>query len=134
MTLATFYPFSQTDFFRLQLVDLAWPQILIFLTIALSLAMVSQIKYARLPGIGFRSLNGLMGLAINLSLIGFLIWSRDIFFFPVGITYAIYGFGRAAVIGVLLRDEDGEAEDELHPTKPLLVDSDGVTSRHEGGR
>lgn len=136
MTLATFYPFSQTDFFQAQLSDLPWPQIVIFLTIALSLAMVSQVKYAKLPGIGIRSLNGLMGLAINLSLIGFLIWSRDIFFFPVGLTYAIYGFGRAAVIGFLLRgeDDDHEEEDDLHPAQPLLVDGAEANSAQNGGR
>jgi len=136
MTLAAFYPFSQTEFFRTQLSDLPWPQILIFLTIALSLAMVSQIRYARLPGIGIRSVSGLMGLSINLSLVGFLIWSRDIFFFPLGITYAIYGFGRAAVIGFLLRgeDEDDEAKDDVHHTKPLLVDNHGAPSSQEGGR
>jgi len=136
MTLATYYPFSQTEFFQVQLSNLPWPQILIFLTIALSLAMVSQIKYARLPGIGLKSANGLMGLAINLSLVGFLIWSRDIFFFPLGITYALYGFLRAAVIGFVLRgeDEDNQDDDEIHPTKPLLVDNNGTQSSQEGGR
>ena len=135
MTLATYYPFSQTDFFQAQLGDLPWPQIVIFLTIALSLAMVSHVKYARLPGIGIRSLNGIMGLAINLSLIGFLIWSRDIFFFPVGLTYAIYGFGRAAVIGFMLRgeDQDHDEEEEVHPTTPLLVDSPKGNSSQPGG-
>jgi CDP-diacylglycerol--serine O-phosphatidyltransferase len=136
MTLATFYPFSQTGFFISQLSDLPWPQILIFLTIALSLAMVSQVKYARLPGIGLRSAKGLMGLSINLCMIGFLIWSRDIFFFPLGITYAIYGFARAAVVGFVLRGEDGESQagGEVHPTTPVRVDHHETHSSQGGGR
>jgi CDP-diacylglycerol--serine O-phosphatidyltransferase len=135
MTLATFYPFTRTEFFSTQLSDLPWPQILIFLTIALSLAMVSQVRYARLPGIGLRSTRGVLGLAINLSVLGFGIFSRDIFFFPLGIAYATYGFARAAVIGFLLRgeDEDAQDNDEEHPTKPLLVSERGEPSTLESG-
>jgi CDP-diacylglycerol--serine O-phosphatidyltransferase len=109
MTLATFYPFTQTAFFEGQLVGLPWNQILIFLVLALSLAMVSNIQYARLPRIGVRTRRGLTGLAINLTLVGFAIWSRDIFFFPLGITYVTYGILRAAVVGILERGEEPEA-------------------------
>lgn len=123
MTLATFYPFTRTDFFSSQLSELPWPQIMIILTIVLSMAMVSQIKYARLPGIGLRSARGLLGLAVNSSILGFGIWSRDIFFFPLGITYVTYGFFRTAVVEFLRRGEDYEEEDDdaVHPTQPLLV-------------
>ena len=123
MILATYYPFTRTEFFATQLGHLPWPQIVIFLMIALSLAMVSQVRYAKLPGIGLRSTRGLLGLTVNLSILGFGIFSRDIFFFPFGIAYATYGFGRAAVIGFLLRGEDEEDRDELenHPSQPVLV-------------
>jgi CDP-diacylglycerol---serine O-phosphatidyltransferase len=136
MTLATYYPFTRTDFFQTQLSDLPWPQILIFLTITLSLAMVSQIRYARLPGIGIRSVRGLLGLGVNLGVLGFGIWARDIFFFPLGLTYAAYGFGRAAIVGFLLRGEDEEEleSETTHPTKPLLVDKHESPSRLGGGK
>lgn len=134
MTLATFYPFTRTEFFRTQLSDLPWPQILIFLTIALSLAMVSQVRYARLPGIGLRSAKGRLGLAVNLSVLGFGIWSRDIFFFPLGLAYATYGFARTAVIGFLLRGEDYDAQDEEseHPKQPILVENRKVRTTDQG--
>jgi CDP-diacylglycerol--serine O-phosphatidyltransferase len=115
MTLATFYPFTRTDFFQTQLGDLPWPQILTFLMIALSLAMVSQIRYARLPGIGLHSRRGILGLAVNLTILGFGIWSRDIFFFPLGIAYFAYGFARAAAIGFM---ERGNEEDEDQVSAP----------------
>jgi CDP-diacylglycerol--serine O-phosphatidyltransferase len=136
MTLATYYPFTRTEFFDTQLSHLPWPQIVIFLMIALSVAMVSQVRYAKLPGIGLRSAKGIVGLAVNLTILGFAIFSRDIFFFPLGITYATYGVGRTAVIGFLLRGEDDEdrEESEEHPSKPLLVsETDKLVSR-EGGK
>ena len=108
MTLATYYPFTRTEFFQTQLGDLPWPQIMILLMIALGLTMVSQIHYARVPRIGFRSWRGILGLAVNGTILGFAIWSRDIFFFPFGIAYFAYGFIRA-VIGFLERSEDEDS-------------------------
>jgi len=106
MTLATYYPFTQTPFFQTQLAHLPWSQIILFLMIALSLAMVSNVEYARLPRIGVRSARGLLGLAIHVSIIGFAIWERDIFFFPLGITYVSYGVVRWAVSSFLERGEE----------------------------
>jgi len=103
---------------------------MVFLTIALSLAMVSNIRYARVPRIGFRSRRGLLGLAVNLTILGFGIWERDIFFFPLGITYLTYGLVRAAVEGFLERGDEAEA-------KPAVVvhdiDAAGRVRRREPG-
>ena len=115
MTLATYYPFTQTDFYQTQLATLPWAQIIIYLTIAMSLAMVSTIRYARVPRIGVRSVKGLAGLAVNGTIVAFAVWSRDVFFFPLGLAYLSYGLARAAVIGFLERgelDEDAEDADE----------------------
>jgi len=135
MTLATFYPFTRTEFFQVQLADLPWPQIIIFLTITLSIAMVSQIRYARLPGIGWRTKRGRLGLAVNLTILGFGIWSRDIFFFPLGIAYVSYGIVRAAVVGFM---ERGDADQDEESTGPALVeDTDRRLTgpeRRPGGR
>jgi CDP-diacylglycerol--serine O-phosphatidyltransferase len=106
MTLATYYPFTQTAFYESRLAGLPWSQLVIFLMIALSLAMVSNIRYARLPRIGIRTARGLGGLAVNLTILGFGIWERDIFFFPLGLTYLTYGLARAAVTGFLERGEE----------------------------
>jgi CDP-diacylglycerol--serine O-phosphatidyltransferase len=106
MTLATYYPFTQTPLYQARLAALPWSQLVIFLMIALSLAMVSNIRYARLPRIGWRSWRGLGGLAVNLTILWFGIWERDIFFFPLGIAYLSYGLARAAVLGFVERGED----------------------------
>ena len=70
MTLATYYPFTQTAFFQTQLSDWAWNSILIFLVIALSVGMVSNVQYPRMPRIGFRTFRGLAGLGFNLTVLG----------------------------------------------------------------
>jgi len=135
MTLATYYPFTRTDFYQTQLSLLPWTQIIIFLTIALSLAMVSQIRYARLPGIGLRSRRGALGLAVNLTIVGFGIWSRDIFFFPLGIAYFSYGFVRTAVVGFLERGADEDDVDEApEDTNPMLVTDLGEPHRRNRGQ
>ena len=123
MTLATYYPFTQTEFYQTQLASLPWSQMLIFLVIALSLAMVSNVQYARLPRIGVRSWRGLLGLTFHLTIIGFAIWSRDIFFFPLGIAYLTYGLVRAAVVGFLERGEVPAevGEDEQQGEFPQIV-------------
>lgn len=110
MTLATYYPFTQTALYQTQLADLPWNQIILFLTIFLSLAMVSNIQYARVPRIGFRSIRGILGLITNLTILGFGLWARDIFFFPFGIAYVTYGIIRAAVLGFLERGEENSTE------------------------
>jgi CDP-diacylglycerol--serine O-phosphatidyltransferase len=134
MTLATYYPFTQTTFYQTQLTNLPWSLIVIFLIIALSLAMVSNVGYARLPRIGLRTTRGVLGLAVNLTILWFGIWRRDIFFFPLGITYVSYGLGRWAVLAFLERGEEDEAGGE--PGRSLTLheihESGGVDARHGG--
>lgn len=122
MTIATYYPFTQTGLYQSQLSGLPWNQILLFLTITLALAMVSNVRYARLPRMGVRSMRGVFGLIINVTILAFAIWSRDVFFFPLGIAYVTYGITRAAVVAFLERgDEDDATEDDPQAARPQLM-------------
>jgi len=123
MTLATFYPFTQTGLYREQLSGLPWSQLLIFLTIVLSIAMVSTVRYAKLPRVGLRSARGLIGLGINLTILGFGIWERDIFFFPLGLAYVTYGIVRAAAVRLAEHAEEVEVE---APAGPRTIESDDM--------
>jgi hypothetical protein len=96
---------------------------MVFLTLALSLTMVSTVRYAKLPRIGIRTARGLGGLAVNLTVLGFGIWSRDIFFFPLGLAYLTYGLVRAAVVGFL---ERGDGDDEANDDGTLLGEDEAV--------
>jgi CDP-diacylglycerol--serine O-phosphatidyltransferase len=121
MTFATYYPFTQTEFFRTQLAGMPWNQILIFLVIAFSLAMVSNVPYAKLPRVGFRSVRGVLGLTVNLTFLAFGIWSRDIFFFPLGIAYLTYGMVRAAALGILERSDENDESPQRTPQIPFVI-------------
>jgi CDP-diacylglycerol--serine O-phosphatidyltransferase len=136
MTLATYYPFTRTAFYQSVLAGLPWSQIMVFLTIALGLAMVSNVRYARLPRIGFHSVRGVLGLVVNLTILGFAIWARDLFFFPLGIAYLTYGLARAAVVGFLEKNDEfepgrsGGANVVLHQADP----SSRLRRREPGAR
>lgn len=138
-TLATYYPFTQTEFFQQHLTHLPWSQIMLFLIIALSIAMVSNVEYARLPRIGVRSRRGILGLSVNLTILAFGIWSRDIFFFPLGLAYLSYGMARGAVLAFLERtdDEDNDVSNEQVPAGGLTLHGEAAEQsrrRTETGR
>jgi len=124
MTLATYYPFTQTQLYQEGLRDLPWNLLLTFLMILLTILMVSNVRYATLPRAGLRSPKGLLGLATLLFIVIFGILQHDIFFFPLGITYMLYGVVRAALVGFLL----GEDEAEGDIAGPIVIPEDTVRS------
>jgi CDP-diacylglycerol---serine O-phosphatidyltransferase len=110
LTLATYYPFTQTDLYA-QLRGLPWPLLLNFLMIACTILMVSNVRYATLPRASLRSWRGLLGLLTLLCIVFFGIWQHDAFFFPLGIAYMLYGVARAALLGFFTNgDDSGEAD------------------------
>ncbi len=64
MTLATYYPFTLTPFYRIALGAWPWHLILTFLMILLTILMVSNVRYATVPKIGFRTVKGFVGLLV----------------------------------------------------------------------
>lgn len=110
MTIATYYPFTQTELYQQALSRLPWNLLLTFLMIMLTILMVSNVRYATLPRAGLRSARGLLGLATILFIVIFGILQHDVFFFPLGITYMVYGIVRAALIGFVLGEDQPESE------------------------
>ena len=109
MTLATYYPFTQSDLYQNALRGLPWHHLLQLLMILLAMLMVSSVQYAALPHASTRSLRGALGLATILCIAAFGIWEHDVFFFPLGIAYMAYGVVRAFVLGLV---SESEAEDD----------------------
>jgi CDP-diacylglycerol--serine O-phosphatidyltransferase len=114
MTLATYYAFSQTEFYRVTLAYLnLQKQGLVILILLLSALMVSNVRYPKFPGIGFRSVKGIAGTIFNIALLIGGLTVPEYVLFPLGMTYMAYGLLRATVLGLLEKDrEDEELDDE----------------------
>jgi CDP-diacylglycerol--serine O-phosphatidyltransferase len=113
MTLAVYYPFSQTEWYRASLAYLNLErQGLVVLMLLLALLMVSNVKYPKLPPIGLRSLRGLFGLAVHLLILIGAIFAPEYFLFPLGLFYMAFGIVRATVLGLVERPEPAVAVEE----------------------
>ncbi|HWO88423.1 MAG TPA: CDP-diacylglycerol--serine O-phosphatidyltransferase [Gemmatimonadales bacterium] len=143
MTLATFWPFSQTQFFQEQLAGAtSWPTALAVLMVLASLLMVSHVPYPVWPRMGLRTASGLFGTAFSLGVLASSLYFPAYFLFPLGLAYIGYGLVRAVVVGFLerlpekdpLRDEEADAErpTEDHVTA-RLISFDQKERRRSGG-
>ena len=115
MTLATYFAFSQTEWYQKfpEYLDLQ-RQGLIFLMLALSAMMLSTVKYPRTPRIGFRSLSGILGTLITIGILVGVIFAPSNFLFPFGIGYLLFGIVRSAIIALSERAEDTADAQTLH--------------------
>jgi CDP-diacylglycerol---serine O-phosphatidyltransferase len=106
MTLAVYYPFSQTEWYRASLAYLDLQhEGLVVLLLLLALLMVSNVKYPKFPPIGVRSARGILGLVVHLLILlgGLLV--PEYFLFPLGLFYMAFGLTRATVLGLMERPE-----------------------------
>jgi CDP-diacylglycerol--serine O-phosphatidyltransferase len=127
ITLATYYPFTQSDLYQGALRTLPWHHLLQLLMILLTILMVSNVRYATLPRASARSLRGVLGLVTILFVAIFGIWEHDVFFFPLGIAYMGYGVLRAAFLGLLSEPDDDE---DAEIAGPIMI-ADGVQDEEE---
>jgi CDP-diacylglycerol--serine O-phosphatidyltransferase len=116
MTLATFYPFSQTPFFQTHLTRFAWPELMTGLMIMLGVLMMSHVLYPVVPKFGLRSLRGVLTGVFLLTMIALAITIPSLFFFPALLGYVGYGVLKAVTLGFL---------DRLPERDPLLDIEEG---------
>jgi CDP-diacylglycerol---serine O-phosphatidyltransferase len=114
MTLATFYPFSQTALFQQHFAGLPWPNIMIGMMLALAMLMMSHVLYPVVPKFGFRNIRGLLTLVAFLVTVVAAFTIPALFFFPALLLYATYGVVKAVVLGFF----------ERLPDRDLLLDSE----------
>ncbi|HUF34631.1 MAG TPA: CDP-diacylglycerol--serine O-phosphatidyltransferase [Gemmatimonadales bacterium] len=113
MTLAVYYPFSQTEWYRASIAYLDLQhQGLVVLMLLLALLMVSNVKYPKFPPIGLRSAKGLFGLAVHLTILVGGILAPEYFLFPLGLFYVFFGVARTTVLGLMERPEPAMPADE----------------------
>lgn len=103
MTLATFYPFSQTPLFNQFFSDWRWPQIMTGMMVVLGLLMMSSVPYPVVPKFGFKSRRGILTSLFLISCIVAGITIPEYFFFPALVAYIAYGAGKAVVLGFFER-------------------------------
>lgn len=112
LTLAVYYPFSQTQWYQASLAYLHLQhQGLVFLILLVSLLMVSNVKYPKFPGIGVRSPRAIAGTVFTLALLFGGLTYPEYVLFPFGIAYLLFGIIRAVVLGLLERGEDDDGDD-----------------------
>ena len=115
LTLATYYWFSQTSLYTETIVgDLPWHQMLRWVMLGLGMLMISNVQYAKVPTVGFRSIKGLLGLALVIATLVGVIFLPKQFFFPALMGYVLYGIGQTVLFGLLERLPGTKEEDQLH--------------------
>lgn len=114
MTLATYYPFSQTPFFQAYLSAMPWPNIMIALMLAIGMLMMSHVLYPVVPKFGFRTFKGILTLTWFVVVIVASFTIPSLFWFPVLLTYVAYGVLKAVALGFF----------ERLPDRDLLLDDE----------
>lgn len=114
MTLATFYPFSQTEFFATYLANFRWPELMTGLMIVLGLLMMSHVLYPVVPKFGFRTRRGIINGVFLMTMIALAITVPSHFFFPALLGYVAYGMVKAMALGFF----------ERMPEQDMLLDEE----------
>jgi len=124
ITLASLYPFAQTEFFRSRLGFVPLPLLVVLLSVALAVLMVSQVPYPVVPKVGLRTWKGRAALAAHVAALAGALYFPAYFFFPACLVLVLFGVVRAVFQGLqdrlperdVLRDEDEE------PPRPIDYD------------
>lgn len=116
-TLATYYWFSQTPlYYQTTIADLPWHTMLRLLMVVLGLLMISNVPYPAWPTFSLRTVRGVVGMVVFLGLGAALVFLPREFFFPVGITYVIFGIVASVIAGL--------AERRRAPGRPSVAEID----------
>ncbi|MBT8336773.1 MAG: CDP-diacylglycerol--serine O-phosphatidyltransferase [Gemmatimonadetes bacterium] len=115
MTLASWYPFSQTALFETYLSDLPWPQIMAIGMVLIGVLMVSHVPYAKVPRLGLRTTKGRLTTAWIGTLLVLAITVPRYYFFSALFVYIVWGLVKTVSLGLL---------DRLPDRDPLLDEPD----------
>jgi CDP-diacylglycerol--serine O-phosphatidyltransferase len=113
MTLATYYWFSQTPLYtQTMIADLPWHVMLRYIMLGLGFLMISNVSYAAMPTIGFRTWRELMGTLL-------VVGDRRGYLSPEAVLLPGadglrrgHGLARTVFFGLLGRLPHGEFDDE----------------------
>ena len=98
--------------------DLPWHQMLRWVMLGLGMLMISNVQYAKVPTVNFRTLNGVLGLLLVVGTFVGVIFLPKKFFFPALMAYVLYGIGRTVFLGLLDRIPGARDDDDTHEDAP----------------
>lgn len=108
MTLASFYPFSQTAFFEANLSDLPWGEIMAIGMVLLGVLMVSHVPYAKVGRIGLRTPRGIANTVFALGALFLALYVPEYYFFTALVLYITWGLVKSVLLGFLDRLPSGD--------------------------
>jgi CDP-diacylglycerol---serine O-phosphatidyltransferase len=122
VTLATYYPFSQTAFYQRFMAEWPWHQVSAWLMILVAGLMISQVLYPVVPKFSLRTRKGIITIVTAVAFIVGAFTVPALIFFPASIAYIAYGLIRTAFLGfqdrlpdrdpLLDLEENGEPEEQ----------------------
>jgi CDP-diacylglycerol--serine O-phosphatidyltransferase len=115
VTLATYFAFTETPFFRTYLDHVNVSQTAAWMTVLVGGLMVSNVLYPVVPRFTYRTWGGRFALALALASLVAAFTAPEYFFFLVAVTYIVYGLLRTVVLGFL----------ERLPERDPLIDEEG---------
>ena len=109
ITLATYYWFSQSPLYaETNIANWPWHQMLRMVMAGLSFLMISNVPYPVIPGVGFRTRGGLVGLAVLVIGVAMLVFGKLAYFFPLAMLYVSFGLFRGVLLGLIERRQNGK--------------------------
>lgn len=123
VTMATFYTFTQTDFFRTYLAEVNVERAAAWMTVVVAGLMVSSVLYPVVPRFTVRTPGGRLafGLAIASLIAAFTV--PEYFFFVMAVFYIVYGLTQTVLLGFLerlpLRDPLADGDDDEGEVREL---------------
>lgn len=133
MTLATYYPFSQTSFYEETVIgDLPWAVMLRWVMAVLAFLMISNVSYPTVPTLGYRTPRELLGTTIvAATFLGILFLPRE-FFFPALMLYVLYGLVKTVIYGFL--DMRAEGDEPVITDELAAAGAPALTVQYGGRR
>ena len=138
VTMATFFAFTQTSFFRTYLTQINVEQFAAWMTVGIAGLMVSNVIYPVLPRFSLHSWGGRWAIFLAVASIVSAFTVPEYFFFGFAFTYIAYGLARTVVLGLLERlpDRDPLIDEEGDEGEVRELDYDAIRprSRHRRRR
>lgn len=143
LTLATYYWFSQTPLYTQTMIgDLPWHQMLRWVMLGLGMLMISNVQYAKVPVINFRTFRGILGFLLVVGSFVGVIFLPKKFFFPALMGYVLFGILRTFFLGLVDRlpgrddvdDDESDDQDRFESVLDDPVHDDESAVRRPGGR